>query len=86
MDNRPKPISEAEWAEIVTMPAVREAWGLGDDPDPSEFASIVYGARFNFVSGGPGYVGDVYVLQGDALTEAPPLVLRRDRNGKLIVC
>jgi len=68
------------------MPAVREAWGLGDDPDPSEFASIVYGARFNFVSGGPGYVGDVYVLQGDALTEAPPLVLRRDRNGKLIVC
>jgi len=86
MDNRPKTVSEAEWKEIVSLAAVREAWGLEDDPDPFEFASRVYGARFNFVSGGPGYVGDVYILQGDALTEVPPIVLRRDRDGQLIVC
>ena len=86
MDNRPKVISEVEWKEISSLAAVREAWGLEDDFDPLEFASLVYGAKFDFVSGGPGYVGDIYVLQGDALTEVPPMVLRRDRGGQLIVC
>ena len=44
------------------------------------------GARFNFESGGPGYFGDLYVLQGDAITEAKPMVLRRDGAGHLIAC
>jgi len=86
MDNRPRVITEAEWKELVSLAAVREAWGLEDDSDPLEFASLVYGAKFNFVSGGPGYVGDMYVLQGGALTEVPPMVLRRDREGHMIVC
>lgn len=86
MDNRPQTITEAEWKQISSLAAVREAWGLEDDTDPLEFASRVYGAKFNFVSSGPGYVGDVYLLQGDALTEVPPMVLRRDREGRLIVC
>ena len=68
------------------MAPVRDAWGLEDDPDPGEFASRVYGAKFDFMSGGPGYVGDIYVLQGDALSEVPPLVLKRDPEGHLIVC
>lgn len=86
MDNQPQSITEAEWRELVSLAVVREAWGLEDDGDALEFASRVYGARFNFVSGGPGYVGDVFVLQGDALTEVPPIVLRRDRDQHLIVC
>ena len=57
MDNRPQIITEDEWKQMASLPAVREAWGLEDDPDPLEFASRVYAARFNFVSGGPGYVG-----------------------------
>ena len=85
MDHQPRTITEAEWKEIVASAPVREAWGLEDDPDPGEFASRVYGAKFDFISGGPGYVGDVYVLQGDALSEAPPLVLKRDPQGHLIV-
>jgi len=86
MDNNPHPISTSEWKEIVGVPAVRNAWGLEADTDPDEFASVVYGAKFNFISGGPGYAGDLYVLQGDAITEVPPMVLRRDREGRLIVC
>jgi hypothetical protein len=86
MDNSPKTITNNEWKEIVRLPAVREAWGLDDDADPLDFASIVYGAKFDFVSGGPGYFGDLYILQGDALSEAPPLVLKRDPQGHLIVC
>lgn len=67
------------------LPAVREAWGLGDDADAGDFSSRVYGARFNFVSGGPGYVGDLFVLQGDALSEVRPMSLRRDQKGQLMV-
>jgi hypothetical protein len=86
LDQNPHKISESEWQEIAALEAVQQAWGLDRDADPLEFASTVYGARFNFVSGGPGYVGDIYVLQGDALTEVPPIVLRRDRDGRLVVC
>lgn len=86
MNNQPKVITEGEWQEIVRSAPVREAWGLEYDPDPSEFASRVYGAKFDFVSGGPGYVGDIFVLQGDAIGEVPPMVLRRDRQNRLIVC
>lgn len=68
------------------LPAVREAWGLGGDADTDDFSSRVYGARFSFVSGGPGYVGDLFVLQGDALSEARPMLLRRDQKGQLMVC
>ena len=67
------------------MPAVREAWGLEDDMTPSDFAGSVYAAKFDFVSGSPGYVGDLYILQGDALTGHSPLVLYRAEDGRLIV-
>lgn len=54
LDNGPHPLTDKEWKEIVAIPAVRQAWGLDDDQDPLEFASIVYGARFDFISAGPG--------------------------------
>ena len=61
---------------------VRESWGLDGNETPEEFSAMVYGARFDFVSGGPGYVGDLYILCGDALGE--PLTLIR-REGALVV-
>lgn len=84
LDTLPHTLSFADWEEIIEVPAFREAWGLTDE-DVKEFAAHVYAARFNFVSGGPGYFGDLYILQGDALTDVPPLVLRRDDRDKLIV-
>lgn len=83
---KPYPLTEAEWKEISQVPAVREAWGLEDAVDAETLASLIYGARFNYVSGGPGYVGDLYILQGDVLTEHSPFVLRRGKDGKLVVC
>jgi hypothetical protein len=62
---------------------VRESWGIEDDTSPEELSSLVYAAKFNFVSGSPGYVGDLFVLQGDVLSGHPPVVLYRDRTGKL---
>jgi hypothetical protein len=81
----PQNLTEAEWKELGSIPVIRESWGLEDDQDPLELSSLAYGAKFNFVTGiMPGYVGDLYVLQGDALGE--PMVLRRNKDGKLIVC
>ena len=53
-----------------------------DDEAPDEFADMVYGVKFDFVSGGPGYVCDLCILVGDAVGE-PMTIIRKD--GRLVV-
>jgi hypothetical protein len=84
-DTKPYPLTLAEWKEIMAIPAIRESWGLEESATPADFAAEVYAAKFNFVSGSPGYVGDLFILQGSHLTGDAPLVLRRDDNGSLII-
>jgi hypothetical protein len=79
--NKPQKISGSEWREIVKLPVVRESWGLENGDTPEQFADTVYGVKFDFTSGGPGYCGDLYVLHGDALGE--PMTLIR-KGGKLV--
>jgi len=76
-------LSIAEWTELMAIPAIRESWGLEPDETPEHFAKQVYAAKFHFHSGSPGYVGDLYILQGDALTGDAPFVLLRGKDGKL---
>jgi hypothetical protein len=83
MDHAPRALTNKEWQEILAVQEVRETWGLDGDVTPEEFASRVYAAKFHFTSGGPGYVGDLYILQGDALTDAVPVVLKRSKAGTL---
>ena len=80
--NEPQEPSMSDWKELMKLPAVKEVWGLDDEETPEEFASKVYGVKFHFVSGGPGYVGDLYILQGDALSESAPIAFIR-QNGVL---
>jgi hypothetical protein len=84
-DNKPHPLSLTEWKEIMAVPVVRESWGIADDTSVEEFSSQVYAAKFKFVSGSPGYIGDLFILQGDTLTGDTPFVLYRDRNSVLTV-
>jgi len=84
-DTKPHTLSPGEWKEIMAVPVIRESWGIDDDTTHDEFSSRIYAAKFNFVSGSPGYVGDLFVLQGDVLTGDPPMVLYRDRRGNLIL-
>jgi hypothetical protein len=79
--NEPLKISLPEWQEIMQLQYVRDGWGL-EDETAEEFASMVYGVKFDFVSGSPGYIGDLYILQGDVLTGDPPVMLVR-RSGTL---
>ena len=78
--NKPQELSIEEWRQIMQIPAIRESWGLEDNETPEQFSEMVYGVKFHFSSGSPGYVGDLYILQGDALGE-PMTVVRR--NGAL---
>jgi hypothetical protein len=80
--NQLLPISLAEWKEIIEIDAIREMWGLETETTPEEFSDMVYGVKFNFISGGPGYFGDLFILQGDALTGDPPVMLTRNTSLK----
>jgi hypothetical protein len=80
--NKPQEISIAEWKEIMQLPVIRESWGLDENETPEQFAPMVYEVKFDFGSGAPGYVGDMYMLHGDALGE--PMTLIR-KNGTLTV-
>jgi hypothetical protein len=84
-DTKPHPLNLAEWKEIMAIPAIRESWGIDAGTTPAEFAAEVYAARFDFVSGSPGYVGDLFILQGSYLTGDAPFVLRRENGGRLII-
>jgi hypothetical protein len=78
--NKPQELTMEEWKAIMEIPEIRESWGLTDDT-PEQFAEMVYGVKFKFSPGmAPGYMGDVYILQGDALGE-PMTVIRK--NGEL---
>jgi hypothetical protein len=79
--NKPQDISIVEWKEIMGLPVIQESWGLDGSETPEQFAEMVYGVKFDFVSGSPGYVGHLYILQGDALGE--PMTLIR-KNGILV--
>jgi hypothetical protein len=83
-DTKPYPVTSTEWKDIMAVPTVRDAWGIDADTTVAEFSSQVYAAKFHFVSGSPGYVGELFILQGDALTGDAPIVLRRDDKGELI--
>ncbi len=73
-------LSASEWQEIAAIPEVREGWGLADDESVDHFKSLVYGAKFDYITGGPGYFGDLYIIQDDSLE--PPLTFVR-QNGAL---
>jgi hypothetical protein len=70
-------ISDAEWHELMAIPEVREGWGLDHDSSVEDFKSLVYGVKFDYLTGGPGYVGDLYIIQGDDLRSLL-LFIRKD--------
>jgi hypothetical protein len=81
--HKPQEISIEEWKTIMQVPAIREAWGIEGTETPEEFADMVYGVKFRYSPNmAPGYMGDLYILQGDALGE-PMTVIRKD--GKLVL-
>lgn len=84
--NRPQALSKEEVEEISRIEFIRESWGAQDAKEMEQILDdSVYAVKFEFVSGSPGYVGDLYILQGDVLTgDNAPVILIRDDHGKLV--
>lgn len=82
-DTRPHPLNAKEWAELIALPEIKEAWGLDENETAEQFSKRTYAAKFHFHSGSPGYVGDLFIIQGDALTGDAPWAFLRDDEGRL---
>jgi hypothetical protein len=81
--NKPIELTPEEKKEIAAMGDVTEMWGAENEADfLSMFDDQIYAAKFNYVSGGPGYIGDLFVLFGDGGFENVNII-RRD--GKLSI-
>jgi hypothetical protein len=81
MDNRPKALTNKEIREIAALEDIQQMWGAANtDEMVNVLEESAYAVKFDFISGGPGYVGDLYVLFSDAPGE--PVRLIRV-NGKL---
>ncbi len=80
----PNQISPAEWEELASVRDVRENFGLSGPEAAADLASAAYGARFDFITGGPGYAGDLFVIMGDGLSAPPMVFIRRDSALTLI--
>jgi hypothetical protein len=80
--HQPMAILPEEWAEIAEMADIRSAWGLSDDEAGKELASVCYGAKFQFITGSPGWAGTLFVIHDDAFG-GPPMVFRRAPHGPI---
>jgi hypothetical protein len=83
MDNKPNALTSKEIKEIASMEVIRQMWGAESAAEMEELLDTqVYAVKFTYQSGGPGYVGDLYILLGDTPDE--PLCLIR-RRGELAI-
>ena len=85
MDNKPNTISLVEAREIAQIEDIRDMWGAETEAEMvNVLVNDTYAVKFNFVSGSPGYVGDYYIVQGDAIGENPVQLIRENGVLKLI--
>lgn len=57
-------------------------WGLETADDERALIKGNFAAKFSYMSDGPGYAGDLFVLLGGE-PECPPVVIVRDKGGGL---
>ena len=79
MNTKPIALSAQDMREIAAIEDIREMWGAETAEEMCHMLDTeVYAAKFSYVAGSPGYVGDLYILHGDALGE--PITLIRENN------
>jgi hypothetical protein len=84
MENRPLELSEADFDALAQISEIRQLWGAESvEHMRNVLKDHVYSVKFDYVSGSPGYCGDLYILMGDYLQ--PPVVVTRNYHNKLHV-
>ena len=82
---KPQELSQQEIKEVCQIDFIRESWGARDAHEMEQvFDESIYAVKFDFFSGSPGYVGDLCILRGDALTGDAPATVIRDRQVKRV--
>jgi len=77
----PQPLTSAEWDEIASL-GIFELF-LEDGPrNGDRLAEEFYGAKFDFMSSGPGFAGPLYVVVTDATAEGNYMFERP--NGRIV--
>ena len=82
MNNKPMELTLDELKEIAAIETLWEMWGAENAEQMLEVLQDIYCVKFNFMSGGPGYVGDLFIVQGDDFGDTPPITLTRGVGGK----
>jgi hypothetical protein len=82
MDNKPKALTKDEIREIAAIEDIQQMWGAQDAAEMEKMLdTTVYAVKFDYQSVmGPGYIGDYFILQGDALGEAIELIRSKERT------
>jgi hypothetical protein len=84
MDNKPMSLNQSEIKEIADIEVVRQMWGAENVSDMQRMLNEeIYAVKFRYRSGSPGYVGDYFILLGDAIGEALELI--RDTGGAIVI-
>jgi hypothetical protein len=86
MNNTPNSLSDQEINELSALDVLREMWGAEDaDEMKLLLKHDIYGVRFAYLSAtAPGYQGDYFILQGDALGEPVGLIRGEDHKLKIV--
>lgn len=86
MNNTPHSLSDQEIDELSAIDELRQMWGAENaDEMRILLKHDIYGTRFDYVSAtAPGYQGDYFILQGDALGEPVGLVRGDDHKLKIV--
>lgn len=85
MKNQPIALSESERREIAALEDVQDMFGSETTDEMAELLRDIYMVKFNFVSGSPGYVGELFLVQTDHLTGDAPLQIIRDKDRKVVL-
>ncbi len=82
MTNKPMALDRGEMTEIAEIELIRQMWGAETVEEMEAMLDTqIYAVKFDYHSGGPGYIGDYFILQGDAIGEVVELV--RDSHVKI---
>lgn len=79
----PIKLSVDEKKEIAMREKLWERSGVENADDMLDVLDQSYCVKFSFMSGGPGYYGDLFIIQPDTLDGAP-ISLTRGQNRKLV--
>lgn len=86
MKNKPHALTKNEWLELANVQEVRDAFGIHEPADHGAFRDSVFAARFDYVSDGPGYAGDLFIILGGE-PECPSIkLIRQEDRLKIVDC